>query len=232
MSTIDANIVNPSSQSKNGALKDKVNKWVQKNPYFGIIDTLPKEIQGKIDWKKENLEDMFKTLTPPNEYKPGLVLKWLKRVSENEIKNIHAEMVSIRVSERSLKTKLFQTFENCEPLTFSNHSQRSEESTRNTRKKKLETPLKKKNSNKIINFNGLSGENNSACSKTSSNTKASPNVVRITTEPQNQNLKNKDFFQGHLGKVPSIVSVDPGKTIVLKFEKPKVVKKEPKIEVK
>jgi len=41
-----------------------------KNPYYSLIDTLPKEIQGKIDWTQESLEGMFKTLTPPNEQKP------------------------------------------------------------------------------------------------------------------------------------------------------------------
>jgi len=232
LSTIDANIFNSSGQSRTPNLKDKVKKWAPKNPYYGIIDTLPKEIQGKIDWKKENLEEMFKTLTPPNEYKPGLVLKWLKRVSENEIKNIHSEMVSIRVSERSLRRQLFESLENWEPLTFSNHSQKSEDSDRNIERKKLETSVKTKNPNKIINFNGMSGENNSACSKTSSNTKASPNMVRITSKEQNQNLKRRDCFQNYMNKIPSIVSIDPGKTIILKFKASKGSKKQPKIEVK
>jgi len=43
----------------------KKKEW--KNPYYKIINMLPKEIQSKIDWKKKNFEDMFKALTPPHE---------------------------------------------------------------------------------------------------------------------------------------------------------------------
>lgn len=225
---LDENITKPAKSGSTG-MKEKL-KRVQKNPYYGIIDTLPKEIQAKIDWKKENLQDMFKTLTPPHECKPGLVLKWLKRVSENELKNIHAEMYNIRASDRALKRKLFQTFENCEPLTFSNHSQRSDESVRNYRGK-IETPAKKKSSYNIINFNGTNGENNSAYSKTSTNTNASPNLVRISTDQERANLKFRNYIQAHTGKVPQILSVDPGKSIVIKFITP-ATQKEPQIEVK
>ncbi len=160
LASLDSNIT--PNGSHNIKVNDKLRKRAQKNPYFGIYDTLPKEILAKVDWKKENLEGMFRTLTPPYEDKPGLVLKWLKRVSENEIRNIHKEMLNIRMSDRALRRKLFQTFENCEPLSFSNQSHGSDTSSRNEKERNLETPVKKKSSQKIINFNGMSGENNSA----------------------------------------------------------------------
>lgn len=51
-------------------------------------------------------------------------------------------------------------------------------------------------------------------------------------DQENYNLKSQNHLTLHSGKVPSILSIDPGKTIVLQFIKPKSDLKEPPIEVK
>jgi len=153
-------------------------------------------------------------------------------VSENEIRNIHAEMASLRINEKALRRKLFASFDNSESLSLSNQSQNSDVSFRNTKTRLVETPLKPKRSSKTNNFGGINGESNSACSKTTSNTKASPNMVRISMKPKKLNMNVQSHVENHLGKIPSIVSIDPGKTIILRFEAPKIVVNEPKLDVK
>mmetsp|Transcript_23068 Transcript_23068/g.25613 ORF Transcript_23068/g.25613 Transcript_23068/m.25613 type:complete len:377 (+) Transcript_23068:684-1814(+) len=177
---------------------------------------------------------MLKALIPPNENKPGLVLRWIRKVSENEIKNIHGEMVKVRISDRSLKRKLCLSFENYDSKQSSDNSQESEISSRLDSERMITTPPKKIAPHRIINYNAVGGENNSACSKTSSNTKASPNVLMIPLKGKKMRIKGatKKVLPFKYKGIPRIVSIDPGTSIVLKFEKHKSDSKEDQIKIK
>lgn len=78
--------------------------------------------------------------------------------------------------------------------------------------------------NKIINYSANLAEGNSAWSKTSSNTKPAPNLVRIQVELE-QAAKNGMKTDKHpdpryLKLEPKIISIVPGKRILLKLESP------------
>lgn len=70
-----------SSKEQNSSAKAN-SKWANnidnKNPYLKILDQLPQEIKDKLDRSKENLEEMWKTITLPKDWKPYHVLKWIK----------------------------------------------------------------------------------------------------------------------------------------------------------
>lgn len=226
--------ISKDSEGFNRREKDK--KRNIKNSYYKIINTLPQEVKSRIDWSKENLNDMWSLLAPPTESKSGLVLKWIRKVSENEINTIQKELVNIKISERSLKNKLYLSFENYGPKESSDYSGRSIESS-SKRNSERYTPASKSKPapSRIINFNGVLGEDNSACSKTSSNTKPSPNVVRIPLNYDKQKtcasrseIVETPFYHS---KEPKIVSIDPGKSIIVRFENPKSSKYEERLEL-
>lgn len=91
------------------------------------------------------------------------MLKWIRKVSENEINTIKKEMVNIKLSERSLKNKLYLSFENYGPKESSKYSDGSNESS-SKRGSERYTPVNKSKpaQSRIINFNGVLGEDNSA----------------------------------------------------------------------
>lgn len=78
--------------------------------------------------------------------------------------------------------------------------------------------------NRTINYNIILAEDNSACSKTSSNTKPSPNLVRI---PLGQ-AKKASMFRSKTrsdslipdGKFAKLLSLVPGKSFIVTFETP------------
>lgn len=84
--------------------------------------------------------------------------------------------------------------------------------------------------NKIINYSATVIEGNSACSKTSSNTKPAPNLVRIPLElkQKSENRMKTDQPEEPLNLKfePRIVSIIPGKRIVVKFETPSKTEKD------
>lgn len=181
---------------------------------------MPQEIKDKLDASKENLDDMCKTLTLPDDHKPGLVLKWMRKVSQNEIGKVHDEIFNFRLAEKKLKRLERYSMESLEVRGVSMSSQRSEigskgDSERYTAVKSRDT------NNKVINYSGALGENNSACSKTSSNTKATPNLVRIPLSlEKGKSCETKcetPSLPYYMTKTPKIVSVEPAKSIVLKF---------------
>lgn len=200
--------------------KGKGKKRNMKNAYSNIVNSLPQEIKSKIDWSKENLDEMCCGLIPPHECKPGLVLKWIRRVSENEVSNIHNEMLNIKLKEKSLKRKLCLAFEDYEAKDSSMPSQKSETSSKFDSERY--SSKNHDSSNRIVNFNATRGEINSACSKTSSNTKASPNLVRIplalekdrTVSTRADATDSVDFNQ----KEPKVVSIVPAKSIIIRFD--------------
>lgn len=194
-----------------------------KNPYLKIMNQLPQEIKEKLDWSKENLNDICKSLTMPKEDKPGLVLKWIRKVSENEFTKIHEEVLNIKINERKLKRSLYISYDEMHARRVSMNSQRSESSSkvdsdRFTAVKSRDTP------NPIINYNVALLEGNSACSKTSSNTKPSPNLVRIPVgiEQPIVSRTSNGYKSGALTSInfksPIVESIIPGKSIVVKFE--------------
>lgn len=84
------------------------------------------------------------------------------------------------------------------------------------------------NKSKKANINANVTEGNSAWSKTSSNSKAGPNLVRIALDPVKKTSRKKtdqNDIPIYLKYEPKIVSIDPGKTIILKFEKPKTLQR-------
>ena len=193
------------------------------NPYIKILDQLPQEIKDKLDRSKENLDDMCKTLTLPKDCKPSHVIKWMKKVSQNELKIIEEEIFKIRVNERKLKRTERFSIESLTARAISMNSQKSEtsskfESERYVAIRSRDTP------NKIINYNATLGEGNSACSKTSSNTKPAPNLVRIPLEKEKIKLNRMKYDHieapNYLKLEPKIISINPGKSILLKFESP------------
>ena len=206
---------------------EKCKKRNQKNSYSRILDQLPQEIKDKLDKSKENVEDMWKTLTLPKDYKPSRVIKWMKKVSQNELKLIYDEIFKIRVTERKLKREEQLSFESEEDKDISSNSQQSktiskDDSERYVSVGSRDTP------NRIINFNANITEGNSACSKTSSNSKAGQNLVRIPLEPEKKTSRKKtdqNVVPIYLKYEPKIVSIEPGKRIVLKFENPETLHK-------
>ena len=200
--------------------REKIIKKRTKNPYTDITAQLPKEIREKLDWSKENLDEMCSALTLPNEFKPGLVLKWMKKVSENEINKIHEEFVGIKQAEKKMQRSIIYSMESYEGKHISSHSQRSESSSkidseRFTATRSRDTP------NRVVNYNVMMVEGNSAYSKTSSNTKASPNMVRIplnTKGGQSDSINHSTTRLSLLEKSPEIVSIVPGKTVLIKFD--------------
>jgi hypothetical protein len=164
-----------------------------------------------------------------------LVLRWIRKVSENEIKNIQKEMVNVRISERSLKNKLYISFENYGPKQSSVYSQRSDSCSKNDSERYTPVNKARPSPNRIINFNGVGGEDNSACSKTSSNTKPSPNLVRIplSIEKQKTSVSGSEIVEQpfYHAKEPKILSIDPGKSIVIRFDAPKVSNFEERLEL-
>lgn len=194
--------------------KEKGKRRGMRNPYRKIINQLPQEIKEKLDWSKENIDDMCSTLTLPHEYKPGLVIKWIKKVSENELNKIHEEILNIKLNERKLKRTQRFSMESLEARGESMQSHRSDSSSRYEKSSR--------HTAKIINYNVAVAEGNSAWSKTSSNTKPSPNLVRIPLNVQvSKTNREKDSEQQvpfYLKNEPKIVSINPGKSILLKFE--------------
>jgi len=146
---VDSNI-SKGKESGTGNQKERAKKKFLKNPYYNLIDTLPKEISSKVNWNKNNLDDMFKTLTPP--HNTGSVLRWMRKVSENEIDNIYWEIVNIKMSDRSLKRKLWLTLENYDQKPYSDHSQKSEFSSKLDSDRFNITPKKRNTPYKVINF--------------------------------------------------------------------------------
>jgi hypothetical protein len=105
-------------------------------------------------------------------------MRWIRKVSQNELKIINDEILNVRLNYQKLKRSERFSMESLEARGISVNSQRSETSSKlDTERcvaiKSRDTP------NKIINYNIVLAEDNSACSKTSSNTKPSPNLVRI-----------------------------------------------------
>lgn len=199
----------------------------KKSQYAKVLDQLPQEIKDKLDKSKENVDDMWKTLTLPANYKPSNVLKWMKKVSQNELKIIYEEIFKIRVVERKLKLEEQLSFESIDDKEISSNSQKSksnskEDSERFVSIRSRDTP------NRIVNYNPNITEGNSAWSKTSSNTKRGWNLVRIPLEPIKQVDKMKtdqNDIPIYLRCEPKIVSIEPGKSILIKFEKPEAVVK-------
>lgn len=142
-------------------------------------------------------------------------------------------MLNIKLKEKNLKRKLCLAFEDYEAKDSSIPSHKSEISSKFDSERYSSKNLD--SSNKIVNFNATRGEINSACSKTSSNTKASPNLVRIplalekdrTVSTRADVSESIDFTQ----KVPKVVSIVPAKSITLRFD-PAPMPKAPEIEVK
>jgi hypothetical protein len=163
------------------------------------------------------------------------VLRWIRKVSENEIKNIQKEMVNVRISERSLKNKLYISFENYGPKQSSVYSQRSYSCSKNDSERYTPVNKAKPSTNQIIDFNRVVGEENSACSKTSSNTKPSPNLVRIplSIEKQKTSVSGSEIVElpFYQTKEPKVLSIDPGKSIVIRFETPKTSNYEERLEL-
>ena len=208
--------------SKGKCIKGKVKRRNLKSPHHRIINQLPKEIREKLDSSKENVSDMCKTLTLPKDYKSEHVIRWMRKVSQNELKLIHDEIFKIRMNEKKLKRSERFSMDNLESKGISMYSQRSETSSkmnseRCTINRSRDTP------NRIINYNAVLAEDNSACSKTSSNTKKGPNLVRIPLrlDENKVDLVKKEVkvepFK-YLKQQAKLVSVVPGKNILIKFE--------------
>ena len=86
-------------KSERGKSKSQKEKPVLKNtrnPYIKILDQLPKEILSKIDSTKENINDICRTITLPDDYRPERVIRWIKKVSLNELRIIKDEIYKIR----------------------------------------------------------------------------------------------------------------------------------------
>ena len=192
-----------------------------------ILDQLPKEIRNKIDTTKDNLEVMCSTITLPDDYKPGFVVKWIRKVSQNELKITHDDFLKIRLNAKKLKRSERFLKESLEARGICMNSQQSEISSKlDTERymaiKSLDVP------SKIINYNITLAEDNSACSKTSSNTKPSRNLVRIPMSlekaaPSTPNLGQKEL-PFYMRNNPKLVSVDPGVSFTVKFENSDVQK--------
>jgi hypothetical protein len=217
------NIKSPGGRdSKLKARREKTKKTVDKNPYVHVMGQLPKEISQKLDWRKENLNDMCSSLTLPHEYKPGLVLKWLKKVSENEINKIQEEFLNIRLAERKIRRTICFSLENYDNRKVSQTSNQSDTSSKIC-SERFSNPKIKATPNRIVNYNATMVEDNSACSKTSSNTKASPNLVRISLKAENSALNcvektNRKLSLVNCENEPRILSITPGKIVVLQFK--------------
>lgn len=208
--------------SKLRTRRERPKKEANKNPYHHIMGQLPKEISQKLDWSKENLNDMCSSLTLPHEYKPGLVLKWLKKVSENEINKIQEEFLSIRLADRKIKRTISFSLKNYDNRKVSQTSNQSDTSSK-IESERFSNSKIKATPNRIVNYNAAMVEDNSACSKTSSNTKASPNLVRIPLRTESNVLncvqktnRRLSFVNGQ--NEPRILSIIPGKSVVLQFK--------------
>lgn len=134
--------------------KERSKRRGMRNPYRKIINQLPQEIKEKLDWSKENIDEMCSSLTLPHEYKPGLVIKWIKKVSENELSKIHEEILNIKLNERKLKRNQRFSMESLEARDESMQSHRSDTSSRYDKSSRHTT--------KIINYNVTMVEGNSA----------------------------------------------------------------------
>lgn len=126
---------------------EKCKRRNQKYSYSRILDQLPQEIKNKLDKSKENIEDMWKTLTLPKNSKPSRVIKWMKKVSQHELNTIYDEIFKIRVTEKKLKREEQLSFETEEDKDVSSNSQKSkgiskEESERFVSVRSRDTPNK------------------------------------------------------------------------------------------
>lgn len=200
--------------------KEKLKRKGPKNPYHRIIDQLPQEIRNKIDASKENVQEICKTITLPNDYKPEHVIRWIRKVSQNELKLIHEEILKIRLNERKLKRAQRFSIESSEDKEVSFNSQRSETSSK-LDSKKCSSIMSRDTPNKVINYSITLAEDNSACSKTTTNTKAGSNLVRIPLDltkkastGHRKGGKPKPFY---MKQDATLVSVNPGKSFVVRF---------------
>jgi hypothetical protein len=221
--------ISSSNRDKSSCQEDseRCKRRNQKNQYAKILDQLPQEIRDKLDKSKENVDDMWKTLTLPTNYKPSNVLKWMKKVSQNELKLIYDEIFKIRVVERKYKLEEQLSYESIDEKDASWSSLRLKfnskgESDKFVSIRSRDTP------NRIVNYNPSVTEGNSACSKTSSNTKRGWNLVKIPLEPTksiDRMKNNQNDNPAYCRSDPKIVSIVPGKSILIKFERPEVVAK-------
>lgn len=212
-------------KSERGKSKSQKEKPVLKNtrnPYIKILDQLPKEILSKIDSTKENINDICRTITLPDDYRPERVIRWIKKVSLNELRIIKDEIYKIRWKRCEIRKGEGVSFESSENKGISYHSQRSETSSKLgsdkcTAIKSRDTP------NRTINYNITNAEDNSACSKTSSNTKPKTNVVRIPLGLEKKGsmsrpkVKKSPFVPA--GKIAKFVSSVPGKSFIVHLKK-------------
>ena len=171
-------------------------------------------------YPNKKLDEMCSTITLPKDYKPENVMRWIKKVSQNELKIIYDEIRNIKLNSNKLKRLEKLSIESLEAYGISLNSQKSETSSKLDTEKCMKiharkTPRKAAN---IITH----AEDNSACSKTSSNTKPSPNVVRI---PLNVNNKTKNVEKSnsevpfYMRLDPKLISITPGKSFTVRFDK-------------